>query len=231
MLMIARLHKGKGVIFMSKKKIFKILGIILLVVIAIFLIHTIRNYIIITDLQNKIDNYSNSTNYYTKSVATESNGTVVTMEYYKKDKKEVVFLERNLNGEISKLSMYNNGERTDTFWDNKESKTAQLDSGTIMGVNIYNFTETDNKWQTLLGSIFANVKSTTYNGKECYIIKGFPSSLSLTFEGAETYIEKDTGLYLKTIEGDRTTERKYEFDKVDASIFVEPDISQYTLKE
>ena len=49
MLMIARLHKGKGVIFMSKKKIFKILGIILLVVIAIFLIHTIRNYIIITD--------------------------------------------------------------------------------------------------------------------------------------------------------------------------------------
>ena len=54
------------------KKIFKILGILLLVVIAIFLIHTIRNYIIITDLQNKIDNYSNSTNYYTKSVATES---------------------------------------------------------------------------------------------------------------------------------------------------------------
>ena len=84
--MIAWLHKGKGVIFMSKKKIFKILGIILLVVIAIFLIHTIRNYIIITDLQNKIDKYSNSTNYYTKSVATESNGTVVTMEYYKKDK-------------------------------------------------------------------------------------------------------------------------------------------------
>ena len=228
---------------MSKKKIFKILGIILLVVIAIFLIHTIRNYIIITDLQNKIDNYSNSTNYYTKSVATESNGTVdnwaediklrweYSMEYYKKDKKEVVFLERNLNGEISKISMYNNGERTDTFWDNKESKTAQLDSGTIMGVNIYNFTETDNKLQTFLGSIFANVKSTNYNGKECYIIKGFPSSLSLTFEGAETYIEKDTGLYLKTIEGDRTTERKYEFDKVDDSIFVEPDISQYTLKE
>ena len=153
------------------------------------------------------------------------------MEYYKKDKKEVVFLERNLNGEISKISMYNNGERTDTFWDNKESKTAQLDSGTIMGVNIYNFTETDNKCQTFLGSIFANVKSTNYNGKECYIIKGFPSSLSLTFEGAETYIEKDTGLYLKTIEGDRTTERKYEFNKVDDSIFVEPDISQYTLKE
>ena len=181
---------------MKKKRIIKIIGIILIIILIFIAIHTIRNTIIISDLQNKIDNYSNSTNYYTKSVATESNGTVVTMEYYKKDKKEVVFLERNLNGEISKISMYNNGERTDTFWDNKESKTAQLDSGTIMGVNIYNFTETDNKWQTFLGSIFANVKSTNYNGKECYIIKGFPSSLSLTFEGAETYIEKDTGLYL-----------------------------------
>ena len=59
--MIARLHKGKGVIFMSKKKIFKILGIILLVVIAIFLIHTIRNYIIITDLQNKLNDKFNIT--------------------------------------------------------------------------------------------------------------------------------------------------------------------------
>lgn len=216
---------------MSKKKIFKILGIISLVVIAIFLIHTIKNYIIITDLQNKIADYSNSTNYYTKSVATENNGTVVTMEYYRKDKKDALFLERNLNGEISKISMYNNGERTDTFWDNKENKTAQLDSGTIMEVNIYNFTETDNKWQTFLGSIFANVKSTNYNGKKCYIIKGFLSSSSLTSEGAETYIEKDTGLYLKIIEENRTTERKYEFDKVDDSIFVEPDISQYTLKE
>lgn len=29
----------------------------------------------------------------------------------------------------------------------------------------------------------------------------FLSSSSLTFEGAETYIEKDTGLFLKTIEG------------------------------
>ena len=121
---------------MKKKRIIKIIGIILIIILIFIAIHTIRNTIIISDLQNKIDNYSNSTNYYTKSVATESNGTVVTMEYYKKDKKEVVFLERNLNGEISKISMYNNGERTDTFWDNKESKTAQLDSGTIMGVNI-----------------------------------------------------------------------------------------------
>jgi uncharacterized protein YxeA len=216
---------------MSKKKIFKILGVILLVIIAIFLIHTIRNYIIITDLQNKIAEYSDSTNYYMKSTSVSDEGMNVTMEYYKKDNKQVVLMEKDLNGEILKLSMYDNGERTDTFTETSESKVVQLNNDNIMTINLYNFLETENNWQTLLGSISARVKSTNYNGKECYVIKGFLSSTSLTSEGQETYIEKDTGLYLKTIEEDITTEREYEFDNVDDSVFVEPDIGQYTLKE
>lgn len=55
---------------MSKKNILKIIGIILLIVIAIFVIHTIRNYIIITDLQNKIAKYTSNTNYSIKSIST-----------------------------------------------------------------------------------------------------------------------------------------------------------------
>ena len=38
---------------MSKKKILKIIGIILLVIIVAFLIHSIRNFIIISKLQDK----------------------------------------------------------------------------------------------------------------------------------------------------------------------------------
>ena len=214
-----------------KKKILKIIGIILLIVIAIFLIHTIRNYVIISDLQNKISKYANSTNYRTKSVTTENDGSVVTMEYYKKDNKEVVFMERNLNGEIAKISIYNNGERKDTFYDNKEGKTVQLNTDNFMSVNIYNFMESDSKWQTLFGSIFANIKSANCDGKDCYIIKGFLSSKSLNSTNSETYIEKDTGLYFKTIDGENISKREYEFDKVGDSIFVEPDIVLYTIKE
>ena len=213
-----------------KKKILKVIGIVILVVIVIFLIHTIRNYIIISDLQNKIAKYSNSTNYYTKSVAEESDGTVVTTKYYKKDNKEALFLERNVNGEISKVSIYNNGERKDTFWDNKEAKIVRLNTENLMAVNIYNFTETDNKWQTLLGSMIASIKSTNCDGKECYILKRFPAAILVDSEKSEIYIEKDTGLYFKTVDEGRTSEREYEFDKVDDSIFVEPDISQYKLE-
>ena len=214
---------------MKMKKILMVLGIIIAILVVIVLVHTIRNYMIITDLQNKISQYADSVNYYTKSIATVKDGTI-TMEYYRKDNNQVVFLERNLNGTINKVAMYNNGEKTDTFTQTPDTKIAQLNSGTIMSIGIYNHLETENNWQTFLGSMLASVKSTNYNGKDCYIIKGFMSSTSLTFEGAETYIEKDTGLFIKDIEGETITEKEYEFDNVDDSIFVEPDISQYTLK-
>ena len=47
----------------------------------------------------------------------------------------------------------------------------------------------------------------------------------------EYYIEKETGLVIKTIIDDTTATREYEFDNVDDQIFVEPDVSQYTLRE
>ena len=54
---------------MEKKKILKSILIIIIAIIAIFIIHTIKNYIIITGLQNKITQYKDSTNYNIKSTA------------------------------------------------------------------------------------------------------------------------------------------------------------------
>lgn len=213
------------------KKVLKIVLLIIIVLIVIFFIYTIRNYLIITNLQEKILQYSNNTNYYTKLVSNQGAGCIITMKYYTKDNKQAVFLERNLNGEITKVSMYNNGERTDTFTESANSKIAHLNSGTIIAIDIYNHLQTDNNWQTFLESMHITIKSTNYNGKECYIIKGFVSPTYLTFEKAETYIDKETGLSVKTIEEGFITEKEYEFNNVDDSIFIEPDISQYTLKE
>ena len=216
---------------MKIKKVLKILGIIVVILIILLLIYTIRNYVIIRNLQNKFSQYSNSSNYYIKSVSTDRDGTIVTTEYYQKDNKQALFIEKNLNGELSKISMYNNGERTDIFWENEENKTAQLDSGTTISMDIYNYLETDNNWQTFLGCLTSRIKSTNYNGKDCYLINGFMSSTSLTSEDAEIYIDKETGLFVKTNESGIVNEREYEFDKVDDSIFEEPDISQYTIKK
>ena len=177
---------------MEKKKILKSILIIIIAIIAIFIIHTIKNYIIITGLQNKITQYKDSTNYNIKSTAKEENGTTIKIDYYKKDNKQVIFLERNTGEEVSKISMYDNGERTDTFAETKDTKVAQLNSGTIMNINIYNYLETENKWQTLLGCVASKIKKVNYNDKQCYNIKGFMSSTSLTSEDAETYTASDS---------------------------------------
>lgn len=221
---------------MEKKKILKnVLKIILLIIvllIVIIAIHTVRNYSIITDLQEKISKYKTTTNYHIKSISDQGNGTIITMNYYKKDNKQVVFLERELEEKNIKISMYDNGKRTDKFTETKETKIAELNTGTtIIPVNITNQVETESKWQTFISSITAKVKKSEFNGKECYIINNFFSENSLNglYENA-VYVEKDTGLLIKSVVDSNKSEREYEFNKVEDTIFTEPDISQYTLK-
>ncbi len=215
----------------SKKVILKVILSIILILILIFAIHTIRNYIIITKLQKNISNYSKSTNHYIKSVSDEGNGQNVTIKYYKKDNKQVVFLEKNMNGKISKLSMYNNGERTDIFIETSDSKIAKLNSKTEINIGIYNFLETENNIQTLLESMSLVITTTKYNEKDCYCVKGFMSFLYLEPNNQTVFIEKDTGLCIKSNTNEIVNEREYQFDTIQDSIFKEPDIGQYKLGE
>ena len=124
--------------------------------------------------------------------------------------------------------MYDNGERTDTFTETKDTKVAQLNSGTIMNINIYNYLETENKWQTLLGCVASRIKQVNYNDKECYNIKGFMSSTSLTSEDAETYIDKETGISLYIKNENEEGRNQYEANSVNDIDVQKPDISEYT---
>lgn len=219
---------------MKAKKILKIIGIILLILVILLLIHTIRNFIIIKKLQSNFSNYVSSNNYHITSVDKESeNNATVTMNYYKKDNKQVVFMERVIDSEVLKLTMYNNGERVDIFIDNGKEKTCQIGVDTeVIQLNLYNYLETDNSWQTFLGSIFARISKTTYNQKECYVVNNFTSPLFMNdADKNEVYLEKDTGLYVKSIMGSRITEREYEFNNIEDSIFVEPNIGEYKIQE
>ena len=59
----------------NRKRFFKIILLIIVVLLVLFLIHAIRNYVIITSLQNKVKPYTQSTNFHIKSVANEGDGT------------------------------------------------------------------------------------------------------------------------------------------------------------
>lgn len=218
---------------MSKKKILIVICIILLVAIVIFLIHSARNFIIISKLQDKALECINSNNYHTRTITHISDESTVTTDYYKKENKQAVFIQKNENGNVIKLLNYNNGERTDFFTETQTEKTVKLDTKSSISAGMFNILQTDNNWQTFLYSSISIVRSTKYNEKECYIIDNYLSPYYLNDYDTTTakyIIDKQTGLILKD-ESSTIVEYEYEFDNVDDSIFIEPDISQYKIQE
>lgn len=218
---------------MKIKKVLKIIGIILAITIVIILIHSIRNFIIIKEIQKNIGKYENSTNYHIKSIAHETVGTTMKIDYYNKDNKSVTFMERTNSEGTIKVAMYNNGQKVDVFTESKEGKTCRLGAGNgTPRIELVNYFNTDNDWTTFFVGMFASIKEEKCNQKECYVVSNFKSPELLNDnEKNEIYIEKDTGLCLKNVIGAQETEREYEFNNVQESIFIEPDLGQYKILE
>lgn len=218
---------------MKNKRVLKIIGIILLIIVTLILIHTIRNTIIISNLQNKVTKYSNSNNYHLKSTTYVDENTTMIINKYQKNEKQLLILERIVNDEKVKISVYDSGSRIDMFTETQDEKVAQLGkANSIIGIQVLDVLQTDNLWQTILYGLPAIIRTTDIDGYECYTVNNFLSPYYLVGENKTEYnIDKETGLVMKSTIDETIAIREYEFDKVDDSIFIEPDISQYTLVE
>ena len=166
----------------TSKKIFKIIGIIVLIIVVRLLAHTIKNYIKITMLQNNIAKYSNSENYSVHVKTIESSGTKLDIKYYRKGSKQANFLEREYNGRIFKLNFYNNGERTDMFIDNGNEKIAKLNSEGFAPIDIYNYTETSSFTEKLVLSFISNIKITKLQRKRLLHCKNILFTISIKWK-------------------------------------------------
>ena len=109
---------------MKMKKILKVAAILISIIIILLWVHTIRNYVIITDLQEKISNYYDCTNYHTKHIAKQDNGTITTVDYYKKDDKQVYLIEKSTNEKIQRITVYGDGETKNAYIENNDEKIA-----------------------------------------------------------------------------------------------------------
>lgn len=215
------------------KKILKTILIILLVLFVLFLLHSFRNFMIIRKLQKSIEPYLSSTNYHLHSINSQDNGDSIVMDYYKKGSKETSIIERVSEKNPTKISTYINDESVTTYIDTPSEKYVTPNRNIVLSINIYNWCESDNNWQTFLISAFCNIRTSKYNEKDCYIISNFfsPYFLYESFDSNLLYVEKDTGLLLKTKVESMVSERSYEFNTVNDSFFVQPNINEYTLKE
>ncbi|MCI9039132.1 MAG: hypothetical protein HFJ29_04605 [Clostridia bacterium] len=220
------------------KKVLKVIGIIVLIIIALFMINTIRKLAIIKNIQKNANQYTSSKNYHIKSVGSGMNedSTTIINSYCKGDN-TLTTLEMTRDGEkIHKLSVYDNGIKKDVFTETSKQKVAEMDVEESMNLimPIYNYFEGASNMQLIWMAIVSRVEDIEYNGKQCYRVANSPSSSVLKTDNNnidEVYIEKDTGLVIRTHFGNTISEREYEFNNVQDDIFTEPDIREYeTLK-
>ncbi len=197
---------------MNKNKVLKILIIIVSIIILCILINTIRKFIIISKLQNELSEYSKSTNYYTKTTIIDNEQNKVIMEYYKKDNKQMVKIQKMENNSLATTLMYDNGSTVNIYLETEQQKVAKIDSGMNINVNLYNHLESYNSWNTFCNCFLANIKSENVDGNDCYVIKNFNSLTSLP-EKSKIYVNKENGLLIKSIEESQTTNKTYEFRK------------------
>lgn len=222
---------------MEKKKIklWKKILSLLAVLFLIFIIYTIRNMIIFSNLQKRVSQYIDNNNHYEKIINYSGSTTTIT-EYYCKEGKSLLKLETTIKstGANRKLTNYFDGEKTNTYIESNEDKIAILNSNAIPTELMILSLDYNNLWNLFQLSATSFIKNGTFNDKKCYVIYG-------GLIAKETYIEKDTGLAIKRTDGFTTDENGnksdiiveyyYEFDNVKDEDLIEPDISEYTVQE
>ena len=223
--------------FSSKLKILKI---IILIIILIYIGTIGYKFIVIKSMQNKVKQYSDITNFHIikKSYCYD---TITTQETFNKDGNYLVHIKRTSEGgEKREIISTKNGNNYIT---SGEAKVASLNSMQIVSSEkVYNNLETESLGEFLYGLVISSkISSVKCNDKDCYKIENFKvSGIAFPEYGMCLYIDKETGLIVRTEEGTRdsdgkiytqVSDYKYEFNTVTDEDLKEPDISEYKVQQ
>lgn len=212
------------------KKIFRRILLIILILVIPVTMHTVRNFMIIKDLQNASKDFSSFTSLSVKTSTTRTNGEKFNVETYLKEDKFVRILERITDSTTTKISEYYEGDSIITFIDTIDKKIVRTspNNGLMPTESLFTF-ETGNAYETFITCLCTKIRTDEYNGKECYVMSNFMNSMMLTNqEKNELYFEKDTGLDVKHVTSDSILEKEYQFNNVKDSMFTKPNINLYT---
>lgn len=201
------------------KKFFKIFLIFVGIIVLLFLIHMIKNIIILSNINATFSNIENIEDYSFKGY---NDAATLFTEYYSKGNKRLLILEKIENGEKQKVSFYTNNYITNLYSESNNEKTVTYDISVNTKMNLNNIIESWELSGTSKLEIYflTLIDSKKYNNKDCYRIRYIPAIFDTN---ATTYIDKSTGLYLKDFEN----HVEYSFEEIDDSIFIEPNSDEY----
>lgn len=203
---------------MEKKKIklWKKILFLILILIAIYAVFVLRRYIIITNLINKSKNYVNKTNYVTESCSLANDTVTLTKSYnIDGDLLAVHRVYSNNTPDVRSLTIYKKGDEKLGIIQSGEDKVLLETVEVAVGFSTIN--EFDDIKFKLPMAFTSKIKTQECNGKECYLIE--------IEKDYKIYVEKETGIILRTMGMSYITNRKYTFDVVTDENIVKPDTS------
>lgn len=205
-------------------KLWKKILIIVLILFAILAIFIVRKFIIITNLVNESKEYANKTNYFAE-VQSLQNGNVNIIKSYNKDGNYLTTFRtygKDIKDERGLIRYKKDSEEIGIIQSGQE-KIAILDGSVIGEVNVVNiFSTLDNTMQQLQFAVMSRITTDNYSNIECYLIE---------LDNWKMWVEKDTGLIIREINGGLVAERFYEFDIVKDEDITKPDISDCKIQE
>ena len=210
----------------SKMKIWKKFLIIFLIILLIFIIITLRKFIILANMEKVSKDIINSNNYYVELHSLQSYGVSISKSY-NKDSRYLTIMETFDSNvpETRKLTIYNDEEGEIGIIQSGESKVAILDGSLVggqIGINAFS-TYGSGFWAKMQMALMSRITTEECSNKECYLIE-----LS---NGWKIWIDKESGLILREINGGYVTEFIYKFNTVKDSDIVKPDISDCKIQE
>lgn len=238
--------------YRTKLRNLKLILIFIFIIIFLILTSSISRKMIITaNLSNKAEQYKNYKNYHITDYTFEEGRYIKSETFRLDDKVKTVVTELSSNGfsktttfTVDKLSQHNKIESfsSHVYLETENSKIACFNSTVDGEIDSYlsNIFYYKNIWDLFKYSVNISIKSKNIRGIECYYIENFKGS-QFAEPTNGIYIDKKTGLVICGDENITTVgtnkyrilplETVYEFDTVTEDEFIEPDISEYELKE
>lgn len=206
---------------MQKKKVLKIVGIIILLIVVLFATNIVRKLIIFNKIGNVLEKTANTENYYAEKYSFQGK-TLNIVKSYNKD-----------GNYLTKINIYgdNIGKRSLTVYEKDGEQVGIIESGNdkvallhdnVVGghVEFVNYRELEvSFWEKL----FYAAKLKVENEKDSYVIE--------VDENFKVWIDKETGLIKRQINNETVVDSYYEFNNVTDDQIQRPDTADCRIEE
>lgn len=218
-------REKKEVNYMKKfNKKLNLLKGILIIILIVFIAVIARRTVIMVSLANKAEEIRRSDNYYAKLHSYQGDTLTVTESYHNGEDYLTTMNWFSTQDGNRKLIFYQKGEEK-IFLSEINGEKHELNPEQIQGMEVKPITYVlEDFWSNLQCAFVVGIKSTYCNGRECYLLVG---------DGYERYIDKETGLVIRSIEKstddvkretDFIVDYEYQFNQVTGDDLVRPNI-------